>query len=405
MKLSVRPYPYPFRAAFSICNDLDLMTEERYLFLKDFFQNFPASAPSAKPGLPYGESFFVFNENPFHPEQISLLTHPRLLVPDLESGYLATMHGWGDFNFNPVFTREHAIKGLGLLKEIQKKTRVWVNHGSLHNLQNIGEGSGYGDVKEYIDGASKKYPVREYHLDLARQLGIEFFWISELTAIVGQNTKISPWRAWRESKRPSRSRKPSSPPSKKTLERAAYQALHLYRKDNSLLKPRIMRDGNQIMEFVRFGAHDLATADDLIYLIPAEVIEELLGNAGVMVLYTHLAKTKQPAGKMVDESVEALRQIKSRFDEGKLWVSSTDKLLDYESLKRSLSCELRDREIVITFEAELLPGAFLPAPERLTGMTFYCDPGNIDKVVYDNRQLPFKKNPEDFTGQKSLTLG
>ena len=81
MRVGIRPYPYPYKAAFSFCSDPDLMTRERYIFLKDLFRNFPASSPSSQAGLPYCESFFVFNENPYHPEQISLQSHPDLLIP------------------------------------------------------------------------------------------------------------------------------------------------------------------------------------------------------------------------------------------------------------------------------------------------------------------------------------
>lgn len=87
MHVEIRSYPYPYKAAFSFCNDIDLMTEERYLFMKGFFLNFPASSASCKPGLPYCESFFVFNENPYHPDQLSLQFHPDLLIPDVECVY------------------------------------------------------------------------------------------------------------------------------------------------------------------------------------------------------------------------------------------------------------------------------------------------------------------------------
>ena len=242
--ISLRKYPYPFKAAFCFSNDIDLTTVERYLFLKDLFRNFPPSSPSTEPGLPYSESFFVFNHNPFHPEQISLKSHPDLMIPDIESGYLSTLHSWGDYNFNPLFSREHAKQGFEMLSGFRVKPRVWVNHGTTHNFQNIGAGIGYGDAKEYVDGAGTSYPLSTYHLDYIRKLGIEFYWISNPSRVIGQNVKLNAGRYWEAYYADSE----ESGDLKSTMLRLAKRYLYLPLKvkgvSNRLLQTRTMRDGS-----------------------------------------------------------------------------------------------------------------------------------------------------------------
>ena len=404
MRVGIRPYPYPYKAAFSFCNDPDLMTKERYLFLKDLFQNFPASSPSSKTGLPYCESFFVFNENPYHPEQISLQSHPDLLIPDVESGYLKVLHSWGDFNFNPVFNREYAHRGFEILKKLRDKPSVWVNHGTLHNLQNIGAGRGYGDAKEYIDGSSLSYQTKEYHIDYTHQLGIHFFWLEDLTLVAGQNVKLTAKMLW--DSRPENQRKPKKTEGllKNLAKRHFYLPIKAKYTSNSLLREKKLRDGSKIFKFVRFGSHDLATADELIKIIPPVVIDALINKEGVMVIYTHLAKTAMAPDKMTDDSLEVLKYLKERYDSGDLWVCRVDKLLEYEMIRDSLNFQVQGDQITITeFSNEAKGNIDLPV-EKLSGLCFYCNRPEKVNIYYKNKSLTLQPNPKDSHGKPSVTI-
>jgi len=404
MRVEIRPYPYPYKAAFSFCNDPDLMTKERYLFLKDLFQNFPASSPSSQASLPYCESFFVFNENPYHPEQISLQSHPDLLIPDVESGYFGVLHSWGDFNFNPVFTRDYARRGFEMLEKLKKKPNVWVNHGTLHNLQNIGAGRGYGDAKEYIDGSGLSYQTKEYHLDYTRLLGIDFYWLDDLTLVAGQNVKLTAKMLWEAQSRNQINSKEAKKLLKKLTKRYFYLPIKTKNTPNSLLREKELRDGSKIFEFVRFGSHDLATADDLMKIIPPKLIDSLIEKEGVMVFYTHLAKTAMSPDKMCDDSLEVLKYLKERYDSGDLWICRVDKLLEYEMIRDSLNFRVQGDQITITEFSNEVKGNIDPLVEKLSGLCFYCNCPEKVKIYYKNKLLALQLNSKDKHGKPSVTI-
>jgi len=404
-ELELRKHPYPYRAAFSFSNDIDLTTVQRYLFLKDLFKNFPASRPSAKDGLPYSESIFVFNCNPHHPEQIALQTHPDLLFPDLESGYLGTLHGWGDFNFNPVFSRnDYLNEGIRLLSQSKCRPRVWTNHGTLHNLQNIGAGIGYGDLPQYRDGAGLSYPLPSYHLDLTRKLGIDFFWDGSLSRIIGQNRELSSSDLWKTLYAAQPCGRRMKDKLLRLVKKYAYMPMKAYITDNRLLEEKTLRDGCRVFVIRRFGHYDKATADNMDQVLPQEVVEKLIANEGVMVFMTHLGKTALAADRMPDNSMRVLRHLKERFDDGDLWVCPLPALLDYQALTESLRIRtVAEARLELSFSNGVWSD-FQPEPERLRGLTFYYGRRAPAVIFSGSRRLGFTLNPKDRTGRHSITI-
>ncbi|MBN2287714.1 MAG: hypothetical protein JXQ83_00180 [Candidatus Glassbacteria bacterium] len=401
----LRPYPYPWKAAFSFSNDIDTTTPARYSFIRDFFRSIPAAAPGAEMGLPYCESFFVFNRNPYHPDQVALKTHPDLLMPDLESGYLGVLHTWGDYNFNPVFTRQDAAKAYSLLSECRNKPRVWINHGTLHNLQNVGAGVGYGDWQEYIDGASNYYRLPEYHLDYALKLGIDFFWIERPTRVIGQNVKLDAKSCWQayysQNKSQSRALKRAVDYLFNRFVRSSVKALREY---NRLLKVRQLRDGSKIYEFIRYGNYSKASADDLGEIISPQVLDQLVERRGTMVLMTHLGKTSTSPDEFTESSMEALKHLKLLYDIGNVWVCRLDRLLEYQALIESIRFNSAGNEIIINGFTSEVWGDFCPEPEKLEGITFCCPKPDNVAVKYGNYRMEFKPNPKDADSCRSVTL-
>lgn len=406
MKVTLREYPYPYKAAFSFCNDIDTTTVKRYEFIRQLFQEYPSSRVGSPEGIPYSESFFVFNHNPYHANQVSLSTHRDLLLPDLESGYLSILHSWGDYNFNPVFRREHAARAMELLSGLRHKCRVWVNHGTLHNLQNLSPGMGYGDVSVYKDGAGLSYAMQEYHLDLTRELGIRYYWTGRLTRLSGQRKKVtaaSYWRAYYGEE--------NSDPAMSGLIRALKRHVYVPLKikagkiDNSILRPLGLRDGSLVFDFPRFGRYDLATADDMHRVLTSQVIEDLVRQGGSMVFFTHLGKSRCGETGMAEGSRETLSILKALFDSGDLWIAPVADMLDYHRLSESIRFELKPGEIAIREFRNPVEGAFQPRVEELAGLTFCCDerPETVT-VSYNGACLETRCNPADSRGRRSLTL-
>ena len=41
---------------------------------------------------------------------------------------------------------------------------------------------------------------------------------------------------------------------------------------------------------------------------------------------------------------------------------------------------------------------------NLSGLTIYCNNKNLNKIYYNNKELNFKKNPEDETNKTSISV-
>lgn len=401
-KISIRKYPYPYRAAFSFCNDCDLMTPERYIFLKDLFINFPQSSQRAAKGLPYQESFFVFNQNPYHPDQLCFETHTDLLSSDIEQGYTSILHSWGDFNFNPSFKKADAIRGFQLLNKLKRKPIIWVNHGTPHNLQNIGHTQGFGDLPGYTDGSGRYYDLSEYHLDITRNLGIEYYWLGELTQTVPQEIKTS-YKMAKETVKTQINNKVSGTWLENKI-RKTYQTLRIIKQSNTLIRKITLRDKTEAFNFIRYGTHAYATADNLSHLLSPNIINRLISNNGAMIFYTHLAKTSGPVNRISQESMAVLKHLKKLFDEKFIWVTKVEKLLDYSRVRDNIVYEVNGNRVQINSIGQVNKFRSITALQLLNGLCFYCNKPAKTEVYFGDKQLEFTTNPSDHNGNSSITL-
>jgi hypothetical protein len=93
------------------------------------------------------------------------------LLAALRSGDLAVLHGIGDFSASDLRPDRRAVAdALRYLEEMAVVPRVWTNHGSEHDIQNIG-----GGQPQYQRGDDPGSEV--YCLDLLLQHGIRYFWL------------------------------------------------------------------------------------------------------------------------------------------------------------------------------------------------------------------------------------
>ena len=172
---ALRRFPYPYRAALTICNDADLLTVQSFRRLHRYL-NTTESTPWGKGlQLPLGQSFFLFR-SPESPNRFSLFDglssrlgrDASFMLECARGGLLDVLHTYGCFTRAEDFSRRLAKGGLDTLERHGVKIEVWVNHGQPTNVQCLGPASAWmvGDV------VGSPY----YHSDLTLEYGIRWVW-------------------------------------------------------------------------------------------------------------------------------------------------------------------------------------------------------------------------------------
>ena len=62
--MPLRKYPYPFRSALTICNDIDLTTPEEFLEIHRFLNTKQVTPMGVGVGLEIGDSFWMYTAAP-----------------------------------------------------------------------------------------------------------------------------------------------------------------------------------------------------------------------------------------------------------------------------------------------------------------------------------------------------
>lgn len=332
MHSAVLKYPYPYKAWLTMANDPDNTEitdwKELHSFIWEELQ------------LPFGDSLFVRSFNQNLPNQVSLETNPEIGTAHLHD----IIHTWGDYMHarKRGFDREDALEAAATLKATGIQPRVWIDHASF--VGNMIHGTNKGAKDKLLDSSGHVYENFVYTLDIARELGICYIWNGEVSEIVGQDRKLEF----------SDHRVQSGGSSIKASAKSVLRQVRGIRKgfvspDNSQYFKRTFEDGVELYCFRRYGTWKDADIDGLNNLINPSKIDELLQKGGTAIVYSHLGK-RHPKGEgrknhIPDNTRESLRNVKDKFQEKQLMVSSTSKLLDYLVLRDSVEVELGKNQV------------------------------------------------------------
>lgn len=427
-QVNLRKFPYPYQAMFAVCSDIDRCTKDNFISLHDFLNTDSSDTKFGKGlGLDISDSFWMFNENPYEKDQIAYFddtvayknAHKKLILEYYNKGVLDVLHTYGDFSFHPVFTRKLAEKTFAEFEKEGIRVKVWVNHGTVHNMQNLT--SGCGDSKSYKDGSGKEWGFPEYHSDLLRKNGIIFAWIDELTHVIGQDRPCSLKEFFLSNKDLPKSRRAvhlaaalaARPFVKNSLVKRKIKALMgktfaAGLSDNNLLTPVQLKDGQWIYSFKRYGNHELASSDDIACLLHEGVFQELIKKQGFMIYYTHMGKILNEK-KAIIKMKETFGMLKNKMDEEKILVCRTSDLLVYNLISTRLLWNYDNGTITITGVKDELGGGFKPEKRDYSGLTFYTkDPLNTKIVMKtkkgDNEIKNVQINPADSSGVPSISI-
>lgn len=396
----LRRLPYPYRAMLAICSDLDETPDRQvYWEIARFLNTTSTTSMGPGVGLEVGNS--IYFDMP--PEQFAYWNTDdggRAMIRDLiRSGHIDCLHSYGDL----ATTRRHAGRALEELSRHDCHFAVWVDHGVAPSNFGADIMRGWGDVS----GSDV------YHADLTCGYGIRYLWRGRVTSVIGQDAPRSLAGIF-HGRRPLRSARTVAKELAKGLLACLGSAKYAMHGPNHVLRPIRLRDGRPAWEFMRSNPYWEAvdrgeTAEGLVDVLRRSMLDRLVARGGVCILYTHLGKIR--SRRFDSRTCHALALLADYFQQGKILVTTTRRLLDYVHTLREVALrptvEGQCLRIEITIPTAP-PGPGADAEDcagRLAGLTVYVSDPARTRLTVNGREVPeLQCNDADHTGRRSVSL-
>jgi hypothetical protein len=393
--VSMRPWPYPYRAALAICSDLDeTPTAADYFEMARFLNTNEQTRLGIGVNLEIGNSiYFDMPAAQFSYWNGDDAARARLRAL-IQSGYVDCLHSFGDL----ATTRRHAGRALDDLARHGCGLKVWIDHAVAPS--NFGA--------DIMQGSGDVVGSDVYHADLTLAFGIEYVWRGRVTSVIGQDAarRLSGIASPRH---PVASALTVAREAAKGALARAHHAKYAPHAANDLLWPAALRSGQPVVEFLRsnpswagISVHD--TADGLGEVINAGLLQRLVDRQAACVLYTHLGKMRLPGRTLAPNTRLALELVARARSDGDLMVTTTRRLLDFCRARRTASWTATADGDGVRID---ISTAALPTIERrrLEGLTFYTDTASRVRLVVDGRdEHALRVNPPDHTGCPSVSI-
>ncbi len=403
--VALRKFPYPYKAAMTICSDIDGTTsKEEFLEIQKFLNTKEETSMGEGVGLEIGNSFVMyapptcafsyFSGNP---------ENAQIIRKYINSGYIDFMHSYGE---KTDFTRKDAIEAIKELNDNQCKVDVWVDHAT--TVDNLGDDLTFG-LGDHSDSSA-------YHSDITLAYGIKFVWLGRVTTVIGQSVPITlkTFSSVYDSRHPVDSLKNMVKEFAKNVLAVFGNKKYAMHKSYNLLRIAKLNDGQKVYEFLRFdnywkGVAEGATSKRLAYVISKRTLERLKKVGGYMIVYTHLGKNSDCPEVVAKETQNALRDLASEYERGNIYVTTTSRLLNYFINQKYLkwSYETKGEEMIITIFSVEDPvfGSFVPTIKDLQGITFYVPAKDKIRIYINDREITdIRRNPPDFMERESVTI-
>lgn len=412
MSVSLRKFPYPYRAGLAVANDADSMTEESFRFVHRFLNSTKDTQLGPGLALPISDSLFLFRSLD-DPNRFTFFEgisdRPSRCAGFLRdcvvTGLIDTLHTYGAFSSARDFSRGLAARGIDALDENGMRIRVWVNHGPRENVQCFGVPTAPHCLGDDPDSDF-------YHTDLTLRYGIEYCWAgSEFGELIAHD---SGWHM------------PGVPAYAAALLR------HLCARRRPAPKRRLLnlmtlRDGGKILGFERYwGTRGQApVVDNIARQLSARNLRRLKQSSGFTIVYQHFAVRRKAPGFGVDkymansepyfrpEECAAFIRLAEEYHNGNILVAPTERLLRYNRTQRWLRWRAEETGsiIKITLLGVKVPGFLERVVHRaeIEGLTFYSTrPEETYLCIQtDSGAVPVTgliRNPKDHTGRESVMV-
>lgn len=400
----LRRFPYPYKAALTICSDIDgTKTRQQFLAIQEFLNSRHYTTMGPGLGLEIGNSFFPYTPDDSFAYFSSRPEDRKIIEEFIKASYIDCLHSYGD----GVCSRADALRALEEFERSGCKLDVWVDHAMAPSNFGKDVTSGLGDV----EGS----PV--YHADATLAHGIRFIWKGRCSSILGHGVPFSPWSFTRvfDKNYPFRSANNIFKEFCKTALAYAGNRRFAIHRHNQLLRVDCLQDGQQIFEFKRCNNHWLGLSHGhdctgLVYVIRRKALENLIASQGYAVIYTHLGVGSGAHSAIPDNTQAALRGLSQSYRDGDIYITTTSRLISYYlnycylNWSYSISDEGWTR-IFIYDLADPIFGPRQPSLEELQGVTFYVPDSHKVQVYLRDRLLDaIECNPPDFSGEESVMI-
>jgi hypothetical protein len=401
--VSLRKFPYPYRASLAICSDIDGCDKQTFLRVHRFLNSTDQGL-----GLPVADSFFPVSRGApgqmayFLPDGVTNSPAADFIKTAIKDGLIDSIHSWGEFNDDPpdpAFLRPTAERLLNDFLDEGLEITVWINHGSSNNRQNL-----WARLGPTYEGSDRNSPF--YTADLCRRLGVKYYWWSELVSwpLSTQPNGFSPRHKARLGFN-----------SMKNLIKLSSGRKDRVRKDDELTELGHvvnMGDGISLIGFTRFnrnpkGLWSLPTRRTLRHALCNNVLEELINDHGYLILYMHLGlPCDQCETLFTDVDLSCLYKLADKYNNGLIWVATTSSILTYWMVSKYLDwrVSLENNKIFITIESinDPITGRRYPTEKELAGISFYTEKPDETVILMKNKVLPSRVNEPDYTNQYSI---
>lgn len=398
-------FPPPFRAALAIASDIDHATPDYFARLHDFLNGTGETPWGRGLGLDIADSFWFYSANPEGTGGMSFYAGTSEAEKDagairrgVAEGRIDSLHAWGDFSLAGGFRREMAERALA---RSGVSVPVWINHGDDHNFQNVLAPGSYGDVPEKKSAGGWPSRPLEYHTDLFDRAGVRFVWAGDLTRVIGQERPCTAWEHYRAHRTGTRA-SPSVAWLLDRLARAAGSTLaaracrrgieylgYPVMDGNALAWIERLRDGRPVWRFRRLGDFTRDCVEDLEQALDGEVLDRLVAQGGMSVLFTHFGKSRAAGGsarELPSGAVEGLRRLARWRDEGKIRVVRTARLLRHAVVLARVSARLEEDRLFLEWEDDPVLGR-LGTAEDLSGLAIRTGESPVGRVLSGGREL------------------
>jgi hypothetical protein len=315
----------------------------------------------------------------------------------IRSGHIDCLHSYGDL----ATTREHAGRALDELSKRDCRLEVWIDHAVAPTNFGADIMRGQGDVP----GAPA------YHADLTCAHGVCYVWRGRVTSVIGQDVPRSLGGVFDAAHALAASRTLLKEAIKGTLGRRGSEKYRMHAA-NDLLRRARLRDGSDVIEFVRCNPHwggvsSGETARGLGEVLSAAFLERLVEREGACILYTHLGKGRDRHEPLPGPTREALHRLARFQREGRILVTTTRRLLGYRRAVREtkVSFVMEGDHLRVRIRTDHPAAPSSSAVADWNGLTVDVPDHRTASLEWNGTSVTsFTRNPPDSRAGASVSL-
>ena len=415
----IRNIPFPYKGILTISNDIEFFAFKEFESFMEYVNTNHDTVIGKGLGLEITSSVFFYSDQSYNFSYFDGydVAAQRSIYADrileyIRSGWIDTLHAYGDFDATGSFERAHATRIFKELKQQDASIGIFTNHGGPNNIQNIGKDALYHEGDKVSSVA--------YHSDMFKENGVEFVWTDSLKDKDDiQNSGLRN-QVIQFAKRifflvfPFTSIKIGKKVISKDVIPKEY-------KNKELLPQLSLNDGQKITGFRRLDIPNLklgiptnvgpnfSTLDDQLRQIDWN---EFYQKNGGVVVYQHLGvlhkseklvPTSMEALQSKPEYLEPLRFLAEERDKSQLMVLGTYRFLTYAEMIQNTEVDIDESDKKITIQNKNSAHVMNPVV-FFQGLTIYVNTPSEYGIYYQGQKLDCIVNDIDETGKPSLTV-